>query len=208
MVGSKVIIDLSTKKFSDPEIIAKTGIILEDMTGNQYFETPEPPLLALTSVLDIFVDAYNKSGNGGRQEIALKNIARQNLENILRQLAQYVQTASFGQDYRIISSGFDMAKKHEPVGPLEQATGLVVRLGINSGEVTLECDVIPKAVSYFFEYTEAPITPESNWISNVSTKRLINLSGLISGKHYEFRVTGINSDPTRNWSEPVRKMII
>ena len=208
MGTTKVILDFSPNRYSDLRIITKAGIIQEKMTGNEHFPTPEPPLPTLNIARAGFLAAYNKSVDESKEDTLLKNTARVELENILRQVGQYIQSASYGQEATILSSGFDMRKKAEPIGPLEQAMGLVVRYGINSGKVTMECNVIKNAVMYNFEYTDASIVPDTHWISNMTTKRQINLNGLTSGKYYEFRVAGMNSDPSRNWSEPVSKLVV
>jgi len=188
-------------------LIILAGLIVEKMTGNVHFETPDPPLIALTTVLTAFTDAYNAAANEGLEEMSLKRVARLNLENVLRQLGEYVQHTSFGIEDRILTSGFDMAKKPEPIGPVEQPQGLMIRFGVNSGEVTLECQSIPKVKMYAFEYTDESITPQTKWTTVMSTKRQVNISGLTCGSFYEFRVAGVNSHPSRNWSEPIRKMM-
>jgi len=208
MTISKVIIGFSTNRFSDPELIAKAVLIKNQLTGNVHFETPDPPLVALTLSITTFTDGCNAAADGGKEATVLKNVARKELENILRQLGEYVQHASFGNEARILSSGFDVAKKREPVGPLPQATGLVVDQGINSGEVILECDVIPKAAYYEFEYTALPAIPSSVWERVSSTKHQVNIQGLTKGVEYIFRVVGNNSDPSRNWSLPVTRLVI
>ena len=208
MGTTKVILDFSPNRYSDLRIITKAGIIQEKMTGNEHFPTPDPPLPTLTIAKAVFFAAYNKSVDESKEDTSLKNTARVELENILRQVGQYVQSASYGQEATILSSGFDMRKKAEPIGSLEQAMGLVVSYSINSGKVTMECDVISNARNYDFLYTTAAITPETNWVSNICSKRQINLNGLTSGIYYEFRVAGINTDPQRNWSEPVRKLMV
>lgn len=127
---------------------------------------------------------------------------------MLRQLGEYLQTACGGEESIILSADYDVRKKSEPIGPLAQGTGLLVRYGINSGEVTLECDVIHHAMMYDFAYTEAPVTSASRWETVSNSKRRVNLNGLRKGVEYVFRVTGMNTDPTRNWSEPVTKLVV
>ena len=162
MGTTKVILDFFPNKYSDLGIITKAGIIQEKMTGNEHFPTPEPPLPTLNIARAGFLAAYNKSVDESKEDTSLKNTERVELENILRQVGQYVQSASYGQEAIILSSGFDMRKKAEPIGSLEQAMGLVVRYGINSCEVTMECNVIKNAVMYNFEYTDASIAPDTN----------------------------------------------
>ena len=204
----KVILSFSRNFFKDNELIAKAVLIRQHMVNNPQFMTPTPSLEVLVEATSKLVDSVGKANNGSIEETILKNKDRLALEAILQKLGLYVQTISDGDEGIIASSGYDLHKKSAPIGPLEQATGLVVRYGVNSGEVTMECDVIPNARNYVFSYTDAPITPETKWESNICSKRQLNLNGLTSGIYYEFRVAGINTDPQRNWSEPVRKLMV
>ena len=190
------------------KLIAKANFIRQHMLNNPQFLTPTPTLEVLVEATSKLVDSVGKANNGSIEETIIKNKDRLALEAILQKLGLYVQTISDGDEGIIANSGFDLHKKPAPIGPLEQATGLIIRYGVNSGEVTMECDVIPNARNYDFSYTTAAITPETNWVSNICSKRQINLNGLTSGIYYKFRVAGINTDPQRNWSEPVRKLMV
>lgn len=204
----KVILSFSRNFYNDLELIAKAFLIGQHMADNPHFPTPLPSLEDLNAALGKFTLSVSKAIDGSKEDTIIKNKDRLALEKLLQQLGLYVQTISDGEEDIIVSSGFDLHKKPAPIGPLEQATGLVVRYGVNSGEVTLECNVIPNARNYDFSYTDAPITPETIWISNICSKSQLNLAGLTSGIYYEFRVAGINTDPQRNWSEPVRKLMV
>ena len=208
MGTTKVILDFSPNRYSDSELITKTGAIQLGMTGNEFFLEPDPPLVMLYQLHTKFIDAVNNADNRGRKEVSFKNVTRLELEDMLRFLGLYIQKASLGYQVRILTTGFDIAKKREPVGPLPQATGLVVSQGINSGEVILECDVISKAAYYEFEYTDMPVTPNRVWERVSSTKHQVKIQGLTKGVEYIFRSVGKNSDPSNNWSVPVARMVI
>jgi len=208
MGTTKVILDFSPNRYSDSELIIKTAAIQLMMTGNVFYLEPDPPLLALSQVFTNFTVAVSNAENRGRREVSFKNAARLELENLLRLLGLYVQKASFGIEDRILTTGFDTAKKREVVGPLPQPTSLVVNQGINSGEVSLECNVIPKAAYYEFEYTDLPLLPNRVWVNVSSTKHQVKIQGLTKGLEYLFRAAGKNSDPSCNWSAPITRMVI
>ena len=84
----------------------------------------------------------------------------------------------------------------------------MIRYGKNSGEVSIECDIVKNSRAYEFQITESPVTPTSVWTQVSNTKRKINVNGLTRGVEYVFRVAGMNSDPSRNWSEPVSKLVV
>jgi len=208
MAYSKIITDFSYKRYSDQKLSEKAHSIVDYMTNNPHFPDPSPTILELNGKIEAFDLAKWNAKDGGIQFTYEKNIARVELEIELRQIAWYVQNESEGKTDILLGSGFDLQKEHASIGPLKPPTGLKLIYGEQSGEVILKCDVLPNARAYCFDYTEAPFTPESHWNSKSSTKRQIELSGLKAGVEYYFRIAGIGTDPSRNWSEVLVKMVV
>ena len=205
---AKVSTDFSSSKFSDKEIGPKSMHIDAEMKTNPNFPTPEPPLTELETIIGEYVMALNKCEDGTKEDTVIKNDRRKDLEATLKLLANYVQLASEGDEAIILSSGFDVNKKREFIGPLDKATGLSVKVGDNRGTVVVECDVVPHANFYEFEHSEMPITPNSIWVKRTSQKRRLLINQLISGKQYSFRVAGAASDLTRVWSDEIQSFVL
>jgi len=205
---TKVLFNFSHAKFTDSDLILKGGFIVEHLTGNTHFPTPFPFLTELINTTAEFKAAFLKANEGSREDTSVKNKLRDDLEFLLRKIALYVETQSSGDATAILSAGFNTRKLREPIGPLDKPTRLIVQYGLNSGEITMQCDVINKARIYEFQYTESPLTPNSVWTNVSSTKRKVNVNGLSRGVEYIFRVAGMNTDPSRNWSEPVTKLVV
>lgn len=204
----KVIRDFSTSRYTDLELSAKATHVVEQMTGNAHFPTPVPQLETLTSNNANFIEALNKAVGGSKEDTVIKNNIRKMVETLLKRLADYVQITSDGDEAIILSSGFDVNKKPTAIGPLPKATGLEVKPGDNKGTMLANCNVIPSASFYEFEYTEAPIAPNCIWIVKTTTKHRLLIEGLTSGKQYAFRVAGAGSDPSRNWSDEIYSFVL
>lgn len=203
-----VILNFSRNLYNDLELIAKATLIGQRMANNPHFVIPSVPIEVLMEGTMKLTESVTKANDGSKEDTVLKNRDRSSLETILQQLGLYVQTISQGKEDIILSAGFDLHKKAAPVGALEQPLGLIVEQDSNSGVVHVSCNVVEHASSYKFEYTEAPIQPQSVWLDDVSTKHQTTFNGLTSGQIYIFRVTGIGADPTRKSSEPVSRMVI
>ena len=208
MSYTKVILSFSPSKYSDLEIIAKGGSVAEHLNSNTYFPPPFPFLQELIQATSDLNVAYLKAEDGSKEDTSVKNNLRFALEFLLRKIAQYCETESMGNESAILSAGFDIRKKPEPVGPLDNATGLIVHYGQNSGEVIMECDAIKNSLMYVFQFTESPVILNSVWTNVSDTKRKVSANGLTRGVEYVFRVAGMNSDPSRNWSVPVSKLVV
>lgn len=204
----KVNRDFSSGRYSDSELSIKASNVVEQMTENPHFPTPNPSLETITEVQGAYTDALKKAETGGKKETAFKNECRENLEMVLKLETDYVQQASEGNETIILSSGFDVNRKPSMVGPLAKATGLTIKTGENKGSIQISCNIVEHASFYEFEYTDVPATPASIWLKKTSTKHKLLIDGLTSGKQYVFRVAGAGSDPSRNWSDEISSFVL
>ena len=203
MSSTKVIISFGTSRYSDSGLLNKANYIVERMLGNPMYPAPTPTIEVLKDTVAGYEYALANTETKSKESIVLKNNSRKELENMLRQIAMYVQLVSKGDAILIMGAGFDTYKTPMPIGILEKPKSLTVRHGKNSGSVELISSVVPNARFYIFEYTLCPVTDESIWMSNVSTKRNLLIEGLESRREYVFRVAGGASVATRAWSDTI-----
>ncbi|MDR3653580.1 MAG: hypothetical protein P4L34_11515 [Paludibacter sp.] len=208
MGNSKVSKDFSTGKYTDAGLSSKTNFIVGEMTDNAAFATPIPLLKDVTDANNEYIVALGKVEYGSKADTVIKNNLRAALTVLLKQLADYVQTTSNGDEARILSSGFDVNKKPATIGQLAKPIGFSVKPGTNKGSMILSCNVVSNADFYEFEYMELPVTPNSVWIQRTSTKSKLVMDGLISGKLYNYRVAGAGSDPSRIWSDEISSYVL
>jgi len=208
MGNAKVSKDVSTSKYADSELTTKAGHIVEKMTDNTNFTTPEPPLANITAAKNALIAAMAKVQNGSKEDTVIKNNCRTALETLLKSEADYVQRISNGDEAIILSSGFDVNKKPGTVGQLAKPANLSLKPGGNRGTLLVSCDVVANASFYEFNYTEAPAATASLWTQKTTTKHKIQIEGLTSGKQYIFRVAGAGSDPSRVWSDDVSSYVL
>ncbi|OIR13263.1 hypothetical protein GALL_56480 [mine drainage metagenome] len=203
MATPRVKVSFST--YTDSGFYQKSEHILQSMTGNPNFATPTPTLADVQTAITKYSDALGKVIDGTKQDTVLKNQARKELEALLHDLGLYVQLNGKNDEAIILSSGFDIANPRIPIGILPKPTGFNTGKNTITGCVDLELDPINGAKSYQFEYTDAPVTETSVWHVVTSTAAFITITGLVSGKEYAFRVTGVGSDPTRVYSNVLNK---
>jgi len=204
----KVIRDFSTSRYTDLELSVKATHVVAQMTGNESFPAPNPPLEDITEANASYIDALHRVEGGSREDTVIKNNRRKIVDSLLTLETEYVQRVSEGNEAIILSSGFDVNKKHAAIGPLPKATGLRLKPGDNKGTIMAECDVLSHARFYEFEYTDAPNAAASIWIKRTTTKHRLLIEGLTSGRQYVFRVAGAGSDPSRNWSDEISSFVL
>ena len=111
MGNAKVSKDFSTSKYADSELTTKTGHIVEKMTDNTNFTTPDPALANITAANIAFLAAIARVQNGSKEDTVIKNNCRTALENLLKSEADYVQRISHDDEAIILSAGFGRKQK-------------------------------------------------------------------------------------------------
>lgn len=206
MTNPKVATGFSRLK--DLELALKAKYILSSLTGNANFATPTPSLRDIDEAIKNFETALGKAVSGTKSDTAAKNAMRAVLEENLTNLGLYVQLNGKNEESILLSSGFDLQKSRTSVGVLAKPDNFKVEPGDGAGSVKLSLNSIEGADSYLFEYTEAPVTNTSNWLTKPSTKTYITITGLVSGKQYAFKVSGVGSNPSQVFSDIVFSYIL
>jgi hypothetical protein len=205
---AKVSKDLSSNRYTDADLNVKAGHIVTSMTDNANFQNPNPALEVVSTANTDYKEGLDKSQSGNKSDTVNKNNLRATLVLLLQQLADFVQTASGGDEAIILTSGFDVTKKPSTVGVLDKPDNFKIVMGANKGSVVASCDVVNHAQFYEFEYVEGTPTASSVWIKLTSTKHKLLIENLVSGKEYTFRVAGAGSDLSRVWSNTITTFVV
>lgn len=183
-MGARVLTNYSD--LSDKELIPFSNNVLISLTGNTNFSFSEGNITKLATLITEFTDLVNTTGpKGVRINTTEKNIARKNLLDYLRTLATQVNGQAYGNETRLVSSGFKLAKTSGDV-KLSEPTNLQVDLGSNIGSIVISIDKSYSASFNAFYYTsnleETDIT-KMGTLSSTSTK--VTVSGLESKTTYK-----------------------
>jgi len=208
MSDAKVLINFSSSVYTDLEVGNKSDDIIEMMTNNPNFPIPLMELDALMAANTTYQASLINLKNGTKEDTVIKNQNRRVLEKALKNLGLYVQIKSNGNEAIILSSGFDVAGKREPVGKLPKPEGFGVKVGVAKGTVVVYCIAITYANFYEVEYAEVQADGTRNWIKLTSTKHKLEITGLTSGKQYVFRMAGGGTNPARMWSDEIATYVI
>ena len=208
MSDAKVLINFSSSVYTDLGVANKAGNIADQMTNNPNFPEPLKELDDMDKANTVYRGSLDKIENGTKEDTVIKNQNRLILEKAMRNLALYVQIKSNGDEAMILSSGFDVAGRREPVGKLPKPEGFGVKVGVAKGTVLVYCTAIPYASFYEVEYAELTADGVRNWTKLTTTKHKLEITGLTSGKQYVFRMAGAGSNPVRMWSDEITTYVI
>lgn len=168
---------------------------VQDCTANANVTLPAGFLTSMTAACDA-LEAANLAvlNNGGRQDTLVRNERKRELEDLVRQLAGYVQAQCEGDQEKIASTGFETRKQPSPVGVVEAPKNLRAQRGKLAGEVDLRWDRVQGRLMYAVYVTEGDPKEESGWtlLAQLS-KNFHTATRLVTDKAYSFRTLAIGT---------------
>lgn len=194
---------------SVPNQIERSRFIVSNMTGNAAFPTPTPALADITAAVNELEVIYNESRGRDKVKVALMRIKQKELLNLIGSLAGYVQSVSGGDETIILSSGFDVRKAPQPLGPVTAPKDLEVLQGSVSNALLARWKSVEGAVAYVVEISSDP-TPEDKTFSpiGVTTKARFQVENLNSGERYWIRTAAIGKSGISSFSDPYRQRVM
>ncbi|SEM33189.1 hypothetical protein SAMN05216436_103230 [bacterium A37T11] len=192
------------KHIKDTDLLNIGNTVEAAMTGNTNFTTPSPALTVLTAANDDFRAKMEvASRKGSPLDKSLKNDSREVLEQVLKELAFYVNKVANGQLSVVLSSGFPVTG--QPVKSTLPGIPERVKLAdwLQSGQMMLSFDPLPDAWIYEYCYTDQK-DAEGNigWTEPFTTTRSRNnlLAPVTPGVTYYARVRARNGNGVSDWS--------
>lgn len=195
------------RKLTASQLVAKALFVETKMAGNLNFPTPTPTIASITAARGDLEAAIVAAMDGGKTAHLDKRMKEAALILLLTELAGYVTSVSGGDEAKIISSGFDVRKVPEPIGPLEAPGNLRADLTEFPGQASLRWDPVYGGYSYIV-YRKPDGADESEWTAIATVPRASYLDeGLSSGKVYWFKVIAIGAAGPSPASDPARTMV-
>ncbi len=199
MTRSKVLLDFVNLSIG-PKVLTYKYVI-DCLTSNPLYTSPDVPISELTLILSNFEAAILAAADGNHiAKAALRN-AEDLADTAYRNEAAYVQRVSNGDEAKILSSGFSVAKPH---GPHHKAV-LAAIDALNSGELKLVAQTVEKAGSYDWQMSE----DDKIWVTiGQSTAASYFVTGLTPVKIYYFRYRAVTTQGVTDYCEPISKVVI
>ncbi len=194
--------DLSDK--SIPERVEICTAIVDSIEGNVNYTNPDPVLEDVRTVIKTLDSAYvlnlkDKSQNNTR---AVKT-ATKALDDIMKDVVNYVQHTSKGDESKIRSANFEVKDKPSPRQPAQTPEGLKGAVSNKEGSVELSWKSSANSRSYIIQMTLNPIDTTSWVLCATATTNKVTVSNLETGKKYWFRIAAMGvKNQQSDWSQP------
>lgn len=183
------IVKAGLDKLKAPDLVGKSEHIETAMTGNTNFPTPSPKVSDLTAARAALVAAIAAAESGSHAAIATKNAAAKTLASLLTKMSRYVNSVAAGDVTVAVSSGFELAKRPDPVDRLDAPSRFEGRTAAIEGQVDLRWKGVHGGRMYFVYMST---DNGASWEQvGMSSRGRFTVTGLTSGQVYAFRVAAI-----------------
>lgn len=177
------------------------------LTSNPSYTTPFPTLATVTAAIDNLDAANNAAIGGGRVDISARKAARAELVSLMRQLAAWVQAHCQNDPTILLSSGFQMTKTPEPIGPLPAPDAPLLRHGMVSGTLKARVRKVKGASAYNWRIALATAPVVYVETAQTTASRYL-FENLTPGQIYLVQTNALGSVGESNWSTTTNLMVI
>jgi len=191
-------------KLSSVQVVALARNVASKMTGNDNFPNPSVDIKALQDLTAELETAIEAATYGSKLDKTKRDELLNSVADMLRGQANYVRAVSDGDKFKLVSSGYDLAKVPEKRGVPDAP---VMKSGIMTGrpgELELKWGRQAGVKSYRVFMTEVdPASAAVLWAPvMVTTKASVMIENLESFKAYWFCVSCVGAAGESAKSEP------
>lgn len=185
-------VNTSFTGYTDGDLEIKARLIFKSLTNNPAFTDPIPNLADLLVAVEAFSVSLVGAAELGRVNVSNKDARREQLEQLLRQLAMYVMFIANGDEQILMSTGFTVTKIASPryIGTTSNVT---LSNGITSGQMISAVKKSDGAYGYLHEICTEQPTDATVWTSYPTTRCKFTFTNLVPGKQYWVRVAVIGA---------------
>lgn len=205
MKTEKLILDY--KRYSDKDLLMISSNVVTKLTGNVNFPETQPTIAAFTLLQTKFSECLQKANGGDREQIALKNQAKEALTDSMRLLAMNIDWLANGDKAKLLSCGFILASVGDRSTSLGQPKNFKILDTQSIGQLKLQCNRADNALSYVFEFAYEEDFLNNVWTIKTASTRSLVISGLISGKKVYARIKAVGRKGQESYTETLWRIV-
>lgn len=172
------------------------------LNGNPHFSFAEGLLDQLDASLRKYKEAKIHAENKGKAEVFAKNMAKEELREIMSEVAKNVNLQAKGDTSLLISTLIPLCKDGKRHQELPAPELVKLSSGITHGEVVVDVPVNKNTRVYSIYYATMPVSDNiKEWNNLLSTKHKLTIKGLTPATQQAFRAGYLGTSGKVNLSE-------
>ncbi len=198
-------VSLAFANSTDKKIVDTSGTVEDQMFDKSAFTDPPVTKVELGAKRIQFAAFVIAQANGGPLATAEKNKCRDELVELLKLLAYFVQIKCGNDLATLLSSGFETVSTNTTQSPLEKPAFLEVRNGI-SGQMILKTKRAKNALVFEIQFALVTGQVLGEWENGGLGRKAtaLEVNNLTPGALYAFRIRAVGgSTGYSDWSNVV-----
>jgi len=175
--------------------------IYDNMSASAYFPNPPVPYADLLAGLNTLEATLTAAVNGGKDRLAQRDDALEQVIAILRPYKNYVNYIANGNRAIIGASGFDVSRPKKRITGYGAPPNMRAMPGQWPGSVKALWGGVHGNRAYEVEIAQEPENPASWQLIKRTTKNRATLTGLQPGQRYFLRVRASGPAGLGPWSQ-------
>ncbi|MFC2093504.1 hypothetical protein ACFLSV_06345 [Bacteroidota bacterium] len=200
-------VKVGLKNLTVGQKVSKAESLVTGMTGNPSFPTPLPALADLTTKATSLQSALTASDAIRQASQAQTNLMHQiedELDNMINQLASYVDNTAAGDKHMILTSGFDVVDTTSTVVPLYAPEDFFATTGDEVGEINTMWLKLMNVGNHAYKVFGRKYASGDDFVLMESTDQSkVDIKGLDSGDKYELYVLAVKDNQPGPQSETI-----
>jgi hypothetical protein len=185
-------------------VVALAKTILQALTGNSAFPSPDPPLAALQAAIADLEAAMAMVQTRARGAVAMRNLKLATVVSLLRQLKAYVQKVADASPEKAAAL-IQSASMTVQMVTVRARRVFAVKPGTVSGSVVLVAPRAGDRASYEWAFSN---DGGKTWQEARATlKSRTTITGLQPGGTYLFRYRPVTKAADTDWSQPLSLIV-
>ncbi len=178
----------------------------DSLTGNTSFPSLPVALAAFLLLINDYLAKLAAALHGTPEQTAEKNEAKKNLLTGISKNGVYINATADGDEVKLKSSGYTMAKMPEPKGPYKMPDVFSVIASREPGRAMVDFGAM-RGAAYMVRLTNEIKTDRNLWPTTIDTRRSFAIDGLVSGSRYTFIGAYKGASNVLNFTAPVEVVI-
>jgi hypothetical protein len=189
---------------SVPALISEAKAMVQAMTGNPNFPTPEPPLPTVTAGISALEVAQNAAQSRAHGAVVARDEKRTALVALLEQVRGYIQKTA-DTNYETSSSVIQSAGVNVRKQVVRPKRTFAIKEGAVSGTVKVTANVAARRASYDWQNS---LDGGKTWNTMPSSLQAsTTLTGLAPGSTVSFRYRAVTKAGVGDWSQPISILV-
>ncbi|PRD47117.1 hypothetical protein [Sphingobacterium haloxyli] len=200
---------LTSKTRTESRLVQYASNVVKKSKENaDLFPDAAEKVTLLETALADYTDSLSEAAFRDMRQVVIKNQQAVLVRQLLYDLSLHVESVAKGDPNIVLAAGFVPGKNNAPNAGISPKANDLRALVTHPGTNTVQLRVNPwrPARFYQFEYRKAGSLNE--WTAVLSTKSKLGVSDLNYLQEYEFRVTYLGTNPTPNYSDTVRCVVV